>query len=78
MKTIRLAACAAACLLPATAMAHPGLHPHDLADGVAHIVFQPDHLLTLAVALGWGAMLGAVGFWYKPWRMSSWRASSWR
>ncbi|WP_159728591.1 hypothetical protein [Methylosinus sp. Ce-a6] len=78
MKTIRFAACAAACLLPATAMAHPGLHPNDLAFDIAHIFTEPDHLLTMAVALGWGAMLVAVGFWFKPWRATSWRASSWR
>jgi hydrogenase/urease accessory protein HupE len=73
MKAIRFAAAAAAFLLPATAMAHPGAHPNDLAYDIAHIFTEPDHLLAMAMALGWGAMVVAVGVWFKPWRASSWR-----
>lgn len=73
MKAIRFAAATAAFLLPATAMAHPGAHPNDLAYDIAHIFTEPDHLLAMAMALGWGAMVVAVGIWFKPWRASSWR-----
>jgi len=73
MKAIRFAASAAAWLLPASAMAHPGLHPNDFAYDIVHAFTQPDHLLTMAVALAWGAMVVAVGLWFKPWRASSWR-----
>ncbi|MBG0809136.1 hypothetical protein IY145_07080 [Methylosinus sp. H3A] len=78
MKAIRFAASAAAWLLPATAMAHPGLHPDDLAYDIAHALTEPDHLLTMTLSLAWGAMIVAAAYWFKPWRASSWRASSWR
>ncbi|HEY8063345.1 MAG TPA: hypothetical protein VIF40_01285 [Methylosinus sp.] len=73
MKAIRFTASAAAWLLPAAAMAHPGAHPDDLAFDIVHIFTEPDHLLAMAAALAWGAMIVAVGYWFKPWRASSWR-----
>jgi hypothetical protein len=57
---------AAAALAPAIAEAHPGAHPYGLAENLAHIATQSDHLLALAVAFGWISMvaMGALGVAY--------------
>jgi hydrogenase/urease accessory protein HupE len=73
MKAIRIVLAAAVSLAPASAFAHPGDHPADLAWDLAHIFTEPDHLLTMAFSLVWAGMIFAVGYWFKPWRSDSWR-----
>ncbi|PWB81282.1 MAG: hypothetical protein C3F11_15635 [Methylocystaceae bacterium] len=73
MKAIRRTVLtAAASLLPATAMAHPGSHPEDLSWSLLHAFTQPDHLLTMALVVVWAAMVAGVAYWFKPWRVDSW------
>lgn len=76
MNAFRTVLAAAVSLAPASALAHPGDHPTDLAWDIAHMLTEPDHLLTLAFGLVWAGMLLAVGYWFKPWRADSWRADS--
>ena len=62
---------AAAALLPVVAQAHPGDH-HGMtaAEGIRHLLSQPDHLLELA---GFAVLitLAAGGGWRKLWRRSA-------
>lgn len=59
-------------LVPATAEAHPGAHPVDVAWSFAHAFSQPDHLLAMAAVIVWLIMAGCVAYWFKPWRKDSW------
>jgi hydrogenase/urease accessory protein HupE len=65
MSFLRMIAVAAA-LTPVIAEAHPGAHPYGLAESLAHIATQSDHLLALAVACGWISIvaMGALGVAY--------------
>ncbi|MFO1103002.1 MAG: hypothetical protein U1E20_08870 [Methylocystis sp.] len=56
----------AAALAPVAAKAHPGAHPYGLAESLAHIATQSDHLLALAVAFGWISIvaISAIGVAY--------------
>ncbi len=72
-RTAKTAISIAALLLPATAQAHPGPHHEDLNWSLLHAFTQPDHLLTMALVVGWAAMIVSVAYWFKPWRADSWR-----
>lgn len=74
MNAIRSITAAAAFLLPAGAMAHPGPHATELREELVHVLTNPDHLSTIAFSVVWAAMIVAVGCWFKPWRAQSWRA----
>jgi urease accessory protein len=58
MLPIRLAAAAAAVLLPTAAMAHTGLHADGLVEGALHPLTGADHLLAMLGVGLWAATLG--------------------
>lgn len=60
MLPIRLAATAAALLLPTAAFAHTGFHADGLVDGALHPLTGADHLLAMVGVGLWAASLGGA------------------
>ena len=66
MRPIRLAATAAALLLPTVALAHPGIHMDGLGDGALHPLTGADHLLAMVGVGLWAASLGGMARFILP------------
>ena len=66
MKLSRLALTALALAVPSLAQAHPGLHMHGFAAGVAHPLTGLDHLLAMVAVGFWAASLGGAARFVVP------------
>lgn len=51
---------------PTIAQAHPGLHMHGFAEGLAHPLTGLDHLLAMIAVGFWAASLGGRARWIVP------------